>query len=419
MVVASLSSQSDIMPVIDGESFAFLKQMSALVPGVIYVFNHQTMSNEYANRSIAELLGYTPDEIRAMGEELLPTVIHSDDFDRLADHMASLQDLEPGEQAVWEFRAIKRDLTEVWLRSVESVFSRAPDGAVLRTIGVALDITAQKTAEIELRRLNANLEARVADRTRALEELNNALELRVEERTRALISATTELENLSYVAAHDLKVPIDNISSLLHMMDEARGILPPEHTETLTWMHSACDQAARKLDALICVAQANATQDGPFVHVGLREALDKVLTSLHFQLEQARAWVTVDLDQPTAYFLPPDIENILKAVISNAVSYREPSRRLSVKVKSAMVDNAVVVTVSDNGTGIDLEQDMAKVFGLFKRAHVEPDGAGVSLYTIRRTMMRIGGSIDVTSKPGEGSNFILSFPQPSQKKEEA
>ena len=67
--------------------------MAALVPGVIYVFNHQSMSNEYANKSIAELLGYSPEEIKGMGEDLFPTIIHPDDFDVLAEHVGSLQEL--------------------------------------------------------------------------------------------------------------------------------------------------------------------------------------------------------------------------------------------------------------------------------------------------------------------------------------
>ena len=245
MALARLPAQFECSAEVDLESVAFLSQMIALVPGIIYVFNHQTMSNEYSNRSIAEMLGYGPEEVKAMGENLLPTIVHPDDFDRLAEHVGSLQHLTAGEQAMWEYRAIHRDGREVWLRSIETVFTRSADGSVLRHIGIAFDITAEKTADLSLRKLNAELEERVRARTQELEALNDELEARVVARTNALRSASKELEQLSYVAAHDLKVPVNNMMSLTHMLEDAAGVQSDEYAETLGWMRDACDQAAQ------------------------------------------------------------------------------------------------------------------------------------------------------------------------------
>lgn len=143
------------------ESVAFLTEMLALLPALVYVFNHQTMSNEYANCCVAEMLGYAPEDIKAMGENLLPTIVHPDDFDLLAEHVGSLQTLGAGEYATWEYRALRADGEVVWLRSVEAVFSRAADGSVLRHIGIAFDISAEK-CEI------AQLQAEISDLKRAL-----------------------------------------------------------------------------------------------------------------------------------------------------------------------------------------------------------------------------------------------------------
>lgn len=164
MALARIPTRFDLSTAIDVESVGFLSQMAELVPGIIYVFNHQSMSNEYANRSIAEVLGYSPEEVKAMGEELLPTIVHPDDFERIAGHVAELQDLDDNEQAVWEYRAIARDGHEIWLRSIETVFTRAADGGVLRHIGIAFDITAEKTAELELLKANAALKEQVSRR---------------------------------------------------------------------------------------------------------------------------------------------------------------------------------------------------------------------------------------------------------------
>lgn len=397
---------------VDVKSLAFLNQMAALVPGIIYVFNHQTLSNEYANRSIAQMLGYGPQEIQSMGEELLPTIIHPEDFDRIADNVASLQTLGSGEQAVWEYRAIARDGRTVWLRSVETVFCRAPDGGVLRTIGIALDITTQKTAEMDLMYLNGELEKRVTERTQELAALNEQLEQRVEDRTRELSRAREELNNLNDVAINDLKGPINNIAGLAQMLEEARDFLPPEHAEALGWMQTVCDQATRKLDALVCIAQANAVPQDQFVDVHLQAVIERVLASLHLQIDHARASVETELHQPTVHFLPQQVESILQAIVINALSCRAPGCTPRLTIRSALTGNAVELSVADGGREHGSEQDSKQDFGLFQRAHVEPEGTGVPLYTICRIMRRIGGNIDVSSRPDEGTVFTLMFPLP-------
>lgn len=395
---------------VDVESVEFLRQMAALVPGIIYIFNHQSMSNEYSNRSIAEMLGYDPEEIKAMGDELFATIIHPEDFDQLAQHVGALQDLATGEQAIWEYRAIRRDGTEVWLRSIETVFTRAADGGVLRHIGIAFDITAQKQAQEHLLKLNADLEARVLERTLELKELNAELEQRVASRTLELRITNRELEQLSYVAAHDLKVPINNMSSLTGMLEEARDHLPDEHVETLGWMRTVCDQASQKLEAMVDLAQANSVQLGPFYPVDLARSFAHVVKVNQREIDVAQAVVTSDFTEMNVFFLRQEVENIFQEMLSNALKYRSPDRKLHIDVRSYKTEHDTAITISDNGSGFELPRDKGKVFGLFQRAHVIPEGAGIALYSIRRMFDQIGGEIDVDSSKGVGTTFTMHFP---------
>lgn len=109
-------------------------------------------------------------------------------------------------------------------------------------------------------------------------------------------------------------------------------------------------------------------------------------------------------------FLPEEVENIQQALISNAIKYRVPDRPPRITARCQRSAGFIVVTVSDNGQGLDLPRDREKVFGLFQHAHVAPSGAGVALCTIRRIMGRIGGAIDAESRSGEGCDFKLFFP---------
>ncbi|WP_299832384.1 PAS domain-containing sensor histidine kinase [uncultured Roseobacter sp.] len=394
----------------DASSLAFWERMADLVPGVIYIFNQKTMSNEYANRSLQDFLGYSPQEVVQMGTNLLKTVVVEEDQPALFEYLEALGNLSEGEEACHEYRVLAKDGKIRWLRSIDSVIEKGADGDVVRHIGVALDITTQKTAEARLREVNEDLEERVKARTMLLEVLNRELGTCMAQRTAELNEINKDLKDLTYVATHDLKGPINNMSSLTHMLSEAEPYLPPEHVETLGWMRDVCDQASEKLDALICVAQAHSGNMPDSEHVDLAKVTESALVNLHFQISKARAVIKTDFAVDTVWFVSREMENILQSMIGNAIRYHEPGRRPRVNILSERRSGSVEISIRDNGTGLNLPKDIDKVFGLFKRAHSTPEGAGVSLYSIRRILERVGGSIDVTSRPGHGSCFTLRFP---------
>lgn len=389
---------------------AFWERIADVVPGIVYLFNHETMSNEYVNRSAEELLGYSASEISQMGSNLLATAIVDADHPAVMRHLASLQELGDREEASHVYRVRRADGALRWFRSVDSVFERAEDGRVIRHIGIALDITAHKAAEAALQQINDELEERIQNRTAELERLNRELGVRMEARTAELADVKRDLEDLTYVATHDLKVPVNNMGSLTHMLSEAEPLLPPEHVETLEWLRDVSDQASEKLDALICVAQAHSGALKDFQEVDLAKVTEAALVNLHFQTTRARALIKTDFAQPTVWFVPREMEHILQSMIGNAIKYHAAGRRPRIELASRSFADHVEVSIRDNGTGLDLPRDAEKVFGLFKRAHTTPDGAGVSLYSIRRVLERVGGSIDVTSDLGEGSCFSICLP---------
>ena len=132
----------------------FLEQMISLVPGILYVFNHQNQSNEFANRSIADLLGYSQEAIHEMGDALLATVIHPDDLASIGAYFASLNGLDLGQTSTFEYRAVNESGDTVWLRSHDAIFDRDESGDVLRHIGIANDITSEKATAFQLLELN-------------------------------------------------------------------------------------------------------------------------------------------------------------------------------------------------------------------------------------------------------------------------
>lgn len=129
------------------ESRRFLEQVASTTPHIWYVYDLQKKQNVYANREIAEVLGYSKDEIQAMGADMLATIIHPDDLPTVARRFEKHIFRKDGEVTTNEFRALRKDGTYCWLSCHEVPFERDPQtGLVRQILGVSQDITERREA---------------------------------------------------------------------------------------------------------------------------------------------------------------------------------------------------------------------------------------------------------------------------------
>lgn len=389
-----------------------VNRVVSLMPGFVYVFNHVTYSNDYTNRSVAEHLGYSSQEIRQFGPQMMLHIVHPDDHAKLAEHMGRIAQLENDDSVSFEYRVFRKDGALRWLRSVDAVFDRAADGAVLSHIGCASDVTVEKEAELRLAQLNNELEEKVVARTRALAALNGELESRIAERTFELQDTVDELEQLTYIATHDLKVPVNNLCRLGLMLGDKAHLLAPEQVEQVGWINDCATQLSAKIQGLVLVAQIRLSSVLPTEIINLRAAVHAAVEQFEMMMGPAARRVSVDISSTIELeFAPFELQSILSTLIDNAIKYADPLRPLSLQFSAAVVEGQVCMTVADNGTGLDAKRDKAKVFGLFQRAHKEPAGSGISLYCARRMLLRRGGDITVDGIRGQHAQFTLKFPE--------
>lgn len=392
------------------DSVIFSKMMMSLVPGIIYVFNHETQANEYSNQSIATLLDYSSSEIIEMGDALLPRVIHPEDLEGLSAYFSNLRHLRDGETSQFEYRVIARDGSHVWLRSNDRVFQRAADGSVLRHIGCASDVTVEKAKAQHLVEVNHLLEERIAERTRALADLNAQLEERIRIRTRELEDAFEELEQLTFTATHDLRVPVNNLCRLGLMLQEGANALEPEQAEQVAWINTCAQQLVSKIEGLVQVAQVRLDAGLSSEQIVLGDAVARALDRFRGAFDACGAHLQTEIPKDvTIRFSSAEFDNILGTLISNSLKYADPARPLQLTLRWCLNEGRPALTVTDNGSGFDPASDLDKVFGLFQRAHVEPPGSGTALYCARRMLQRRGGHIEATAERGRGASFTMIF----------
>lgn len=127
-------------------------QFSEAIPSSIYLFRLDNGSNIYANPATERILGYSAEEIRAMGAEFLPTVIHPDDHESAIAHQQRLVDLPHGAAAEIHYRVIHRSGEVRWVWGRDTVFERDQNGIATKILGVCEDITEKRIQEEQLER---------------------------------------------------------------------------------------------------------------------------------------------------------------------------------------------------------------------------------------------------------------------------
>ncbi len=142
---------------------ALFKSIADMTPDILAVYDMRAGVPVYTNREIASTLGYSPEEVLALGNTVLVRLIHPDDLPRILRVFAEFDTLGDGEVSEFEYRAQHKDGTHRWLLNRTVVFTRTPDGRAHQMLSLAQDVTLRKQSEDRLReseeRLRLGLDA--------------------------------------------------------------------------------------------------------------------------------------------------------------------------------------------------------------------------------------------------------------------
>ncbi|MFQ3596608.1 MAG: HAMP domain-containing sensor histidine kinase, partial [Sphingomonadaceae bacterium] len=262
--------------------------------------------------------------------------------------------------------------------------------------------------------------------------LNRELESRVAERTADLAEANEEIQRFAYIVSHDLRAPLVNVmgftseigtaadvaGALVERADaQLPGLVTPEERQVLTreLRESLGFIAAstRRMDALIRSILA-LSREGRRVlvpePVDLDALLAELVDSFQTQIEATQSRVTVG-PLPAIVTDRTAIGQILGNLLDNALKYLRAGVPGEISVTAEEAGSLVRITVADNGRGIAPE-DRERVFELFRRAGAQDrPGEGLGLAHVRALARRMGGTIHLESRPGEGSRFTVSIPR--------
>lgn len=144
----------------------------------------------------------------------------------------------------------------------------------------------------------------------------------------------------------------------------------------------------------------------------LKIEVDKTLSILKGSIESRNIQVEVCIsNEIECKTIPSYLESILLNLISNAVKYVRLKKGAFIRIEAEEKNEQIVITVEDNGLGINLEKHGNKIFGMFKTFHRNEDARGIGLFITKSQVEVLGGSIVVTSEEGKGSVFRVILPK--------
>jgi hypothetical protein len=266
---------------------------------------------------------------------------------------------------------------------------------------------------LTLESANLDLAREIDERKRAEEEiirLNESLERRVQERTADLAAANLELESFAYSVSHDLRAPLRRIDGWSHVLAEEYGDKLDETARGyLNTIRTEAERMAELIDAILGLSRV--TRGGLSKEpVDLGMMAKEVERTLR-DSEPGRAVefaVAPDLGEVEAD--PRLVRALLQNLLGNAWKFTRKKAGARVELGSTERDGRRCFFVRDNGAGFDMAM-AEKLFQPFLRLHPaeEYPGVGVGLATVRRIVLRHGGTIWAEGEVGKGATFYFTL----------
>jgi two-component system, chemotaxis family, sensor kinase Cph1 len=212
-----------------------------------------------------------------------------------------------------------------------------------------------------------------------------------------------ELRGYADVVAHDLREPLAGITLLVNLLQRRAEEPPPPGV--LEQLQASTQRARQLIDGVLVYARSGELRSEP---VALEAVVNEVAEDLRPALEEAGGALLVG-ELPQVLGDAAQLRRVFQNLVANAVKFRgeEPPR---VEVSALPGSHEWVVTVRDNGPGIDPKQ-ATRIFGMFARGNDHAEGSGIGLAICRRIVEAHGGRIWVEPAERGGSAFRFTLPR--------
>ncbi|HRE76073.1 MAG TPA: PAS domain-containing sensor histidine kinase [Saprospiraceae bacterium] len=347
---------------------------------IVAVTNHKGIIT-HVNTNFCRISKYTAEELVGKDHRIINSGYHSKDF-----IIELWNTIKSGRVWKGELKNKAKDGTIYWVDTTIVPFLNE-DGKPYQYLAIRSDITERKKGEEQIKESNE----RAVEHAKALQYKNE------------------QLVDFCNIVSHNLRAPLINISMLVDYIEQSDS--DSEKEEMLLKIKPVINHLMEVFNELVESIQVKQDTDVAYDRFDLKECIEKILIGFETQIIDSEAEISIQTDGITDIQFPHKyIESIFSNLISNALKYSSGNRKPLILVKaSKLKEDKILLTVSDNGLGIDLKLHKDQLFKIRKTFHLHPDAKGFGLFMTKTQVEAMGGRIWAESEPGEGSTFFIEL----------
>ncbi|WP_420581705.1 PAS domain S-box protein [Reichenbachiella sp.] len=279
-----------------------------------------------------------------------------------------------------EYRSFKKNGEIFWVRN-HLKFTVDENGAPLRFEGSVEDITARKHTQEQL--------------VQQIEELKKV---------------NFELDRFVYSVSHDLRAPLLSIKGLVNISESEN---PSSALMKYLGMIRTSVERLDKFIMDILDYSRNSRLEVQQNEIDFKKLTNEIINNMIHMEGYQHVLFNLNVELKSKFVSDKRrIEVILANLISNAIKYQDlnkSTQNIDITIIEQKAQKQLSIQVKDNGIGI-AASSQDKIFDMFYRASDRSKGAGLGLYIIKETVKKMNGSVDLSSKEGEFTEFSISLP---------
>nr|WP_288935932.1 PAS domain S-box protein [uncultured Allomuricauda sp.] len=327
------------------------------------------------NQSLCESLGYSNEELLQL---TFQDITHPDD---LEIDLALLGEVVEGKRSTYQIE--------------KRYFDKGG-----QLVYILLTVTSVKNFDGTLSHFISQI-VDISPRIKAEKKLKNLLQLTTNQ--------NSSLLNFAHIVSHNLRSNSANLTMICKFLSED-GLKQEEQKEMIDMLGRASDGLNETITHLNEVVQVKLETGKKLKEVHVRSTFDKILEDINALILENKINVNTNIsDNYKVKGVPAYIESIFLNLTTNAIKYRDPEKKPTLTIQSHIEDQFIVLSVEDNGKGIDLERYGKKIFGMYKTFHGNKDARGIGLFITKNQIESMGGTIEVESEVGVGTKFKVKL----------
>lgn len=360
--------------------FEDVKWQLALEISKVGIWDFNAATNQvYFSRPSKAIIGFEDDDTFGQNINDWNDRVHPEDrekyFQDFKDHVNGLKPIYENKH-----RVLHKDGSYRWVLDRGRYIEKNKFGEATRVLGTHVDIT---------------------------DYANN--EQKVKETLDLVSKKNIKLQNFAHIVTHNLKQHAGNFESLLEFYDEAES--ENEKLEMLNYMKTLSKSLSKTINNLSEIVSVQSKPDLDIEKTNLRSTIKSVLKDLEYLISEKEAVIDVYVKDSCHLTVNRSyLYSIFQNLITNGLKYKHPNRIPEILIASDCLPDRTVISIKDNGIGIDLNKFGKHMFELYKTFHNNPDAEGVGLYLVKNQIEAYGGTIEVESVVDEGTTFIITLP---------